>query len=108
MRQEDQTLLSSTKRKDCTIVDIASPGDNRVCDKEQENIEKYQDLKREVARFWSMKKVEIVPVVVGILGAITKKMKSWLEKIGIEIRTVLLQKTALLGATRILRKVLET
>ena len=51
--------------------------------------------------------MEIVPVVVGTLGTVTKKMKSWLEKIGIEIRTELLQKTALLGNARILSKVLE-
>ena len=44
-----------------------------------------------------MKKVEVVPVVVGALGTVTKKINIWLEKLGIEIRTDLLRKIAILG-----------
>ena len=100
-------IIVKKKERHCSIIDIAAPGDNRVCEKEQEKIEKYQDLKREISRIWKMKKVEVIPVIIGALGTITKKMKGWLEKIGIEIRTELLQKTALLGTARILRKVME-
>ena len=95
------------KEKMCSIIDIAVPGDCRVSEKEKEKILKYQDLKREIARIWDMKKVVVVPVVVGALGVVTKKMPSWIEKIGIEVRTDILQKTSLLGTARILRKVLE-
>ena len=49
----------------------------------------------------------MVPVVVGALGAVIKRLDTWLDKLGITIRTGLLQKTASLGTARILRKVLE-
>ena len=73
-----------------------------------EKIEKYQDLKREIMKLWSLKSVEVIPVVVGALGSVSKKIGQYLEKIGIDVRIGLLQKTALLGTARILRSVLET
>ncbi|CAH3194267.1 unnamed protein product, partial [Porites evermanni] len=88
------------------IVDIASPWDHRVYEKESEKVEKYQDLKREIRK--SMGRVEVVPVVVGALGAVSKRLDTWLDKLGITINTGFLQKTALLGTARILRKVLES
>ena len=94
------------KRK-CKIIDIAIPGDSKVAEKEREKVEKYQDLKREVARIWSMRKVEVIPVVVGALGMITKNLDKWIEKIGIKIKAEHIQETAILGTARILRKVLE-
>ena len=54
-----------------------------------------------------MKKVEVIPVVVGALGTITNRTQLWLKKIGVEVRVELMQKTALLGTARILRKVLD-
>ena len=65
-------ILMDKKGKSCILIDIAVPGDCRVCEKEIEKIEKYQNLKRELKRFWSLKKVEVVPVVVGALGCISK------------------------------------
>ena len=50
----------------------------------------------------------VVPVVVGALGAVSKRLDTWLDKLGITIDTGSLQKTALLGTARILRKVLES
>ena len=51
------------------IVDIASPWDDRVYEK----IEKYQDLKREIGRLWGIRHLEVVPVVVGALGVVSKR-----------------------------------
>ena len=91
------------------IVDIASPWDHRVYEKESEKVEKYQDLKREIRKFMGyIRRVVVVPVVVGALGAVSKRLDTWLDKLGITINTVFLQKTALLGTARILRKVLES
>ena len=50
----------------------------------------------------------VVPVVVGALGAVSKRLDTWLDKLRITINTGFLQKTALLGTARILRKVLES
>ena len=41
------------------------PGDCRIHEKEIEKIEKYQNVKRELKRVLLLKKVEVVPVVVG-------------------------------------------
>ena len=38
--------------------------------------------------------MEVVPVVVGALGAVSKRLDTWLDKLGITINTGLLQKTA--------------
>ena len=94
--------------KECLIIDIAVPGDTRIKQKEQEKIGKYQDLKREIARLWRLRKVSVIPVVVGALGCVTKEAEHYVEKIGIKIRTEVIQTTALLGTARTLRKVLET
>ena len=56
---------------------------------------------------WGIRQQEEVPVVVGALGAVSKRLDTWLEKLGITNRTGLLLKTALLGTARILKKVLE-
>ena len=95
------------KKKECKIIDIAVPNDVRVGNKEQEKVEKYQDLRREIAALWGMKKTEVIPIVVGALGMISKKLGMWIKKIGINIKTEAMQKSTRLGTARILRRTLE-
>ena len=95
-------VVVGKKNNKAVIVGIASPWDHRVYEKEGEKIEKYQELKREVG------KLEVLPVVVGALGIVNQRLDAWLQKLGITIRTEMLQKTALLGIARILRKLLES
>ena len=57
-----------------------------------------------------MKKVVVIPavvVVVGALGTITTKFEKYIESLGIEIKIEHVQKSALLGTVRIIRKVLS-
>ena len=54
-----------------------------------------------------MKKVAVIPIVVGALGTITTKFEKCIESLGIEIRIEHVQKSALLGTARMLRKVLS-
>ena len=74
-------------------------------EKEREKIDKHRPLCDEIARLWSMKKVEIIPVV-GALGAVSKQFEAYVEAIGIKMNVEHGQKTALLGSARILRLVL--
>ena len=104
-RRPDVVLLDKTKKM-CHLIDIAVPGDTRVASKEMEKIEKYQDLARELRKIWQVK-VKVVPVVVGALGTIPKALGKHLDEIGTNVRVDLLQKAALLGTARILRKTLE-
>ena len=89
-------------------MDIGWPWDHREYEKESEKIEKYQDLKKEIRRLWGIRHLEVVPVVVGAFGVVSKRLDAWSEKLGVTIRMGLLQKTALLGTARILRKLLES
>jgi len=45
--------------------------------------------------------------VIGALGSVAKDFDKWMEKLGIPGNVGVVQKTALLGMARILRKVLE-
>ena len=56
-RRPDLILLDK-KAKSCVIIGVAIPGDCRIREKEVEKIEKYQNLKRQLKRLWSLKKVE--------------------------------------------------
>ena len=99
-------ILVDKKTKSCVIIDVAIPGD-RIRDKAIEKIEKYQNLKRELKRLWSLKKVEVVPVVVGGLGCISKGLSGWMDTLCIKSNVGMVQKSVLLGTARILRKVLD-
>ena len=86
------------KAKSCIINDVAIPGDCRIREKGIEKIEKYQNLKRELKKLWSLKKVEVVQVVVGGLGCISKGFSGWMDTLGIELNVGMVQKSVLLGA----------
>ena len=72
-------ILVLKESKTCIIIDVAVPGDSRVHEKEIEKIEKYQDLKRELIRLWKLKTALVVPIVVGALGRISKKLEKYGE-----------------------------
>ena len=104
-RRPDVVVLDKHENM-CHLIDIAVPGDSRVASKENEKVQKYQDLARELPKLWQVK-VKVVPVVVGALGTILKALEKHLKEIGTSVRVELLQKAALLGTARILRKTLE-
>ena len=58
-------------------------------------------------KLWNMK-VTIVPVVIGVLGTVTKGLLTGLEDLEVGGRVETIQTTALLRTARILRRVLET
>ena len=60
-------------------------GDKRIIDKEKEKIEKYQNLEREILRLRNLKKIDVIPVVLGDLGSVTKNFKKYVDKIGIKV-----------------------
>ena len=54
-----------------------------------------------------MRKVIVVPVVIGALGDVSANFKEYIWRIGAKVRLAVIQKTALLGTAKILRKVLS-
>ena len=102
-RRPDIVIVNKGQRK-TTLIDIACPCDRNVNDKETEKVEKYQDLKIELQRLWNTS-VEIVPIVVGALGAISRTLQKYLQKLNVtDIRASQIQKTVLLKTVNILRR----
>ena len=89
-----EIVVVDKKEQKGIIIDIAVPDDVRVGEKELKKVEKYQELKSEIGRLWKLKHVEIVPVVIGALGSVTKDIERWIRKLGIAYNIGVMQKTA--------------
>ena len=83
------------------------PADRNVVQKEAERKLKYNNLCIEIQRMWNMKFM-IMPVITGATGIVTKGLKKNLEAIPGKHLADSLQKTAVLGTTHIMRKVLQS
>ena len=105
-RKPDTAVVNKNGRS-CAIIDIAMPEDIGVSQKEKDKIERYQELKTEIKRMWKIRSIKFIPVVVLALDSTLKKLKNRIEELGVVKSTTLLQKTALLGVARILRKDLD-
>ena len=89
------------------LIVLSIPADKNISIKEDKKISKYQDLRIELERLWK-KKTKMVPVVIGALGSISKRLDGFLQILDIEALNIyVLQKTALLGTATILRKILQ-
>jgi hypothetical protein len=89
-----------------TLVDFSVPFDPNVARKEGVKVKKYEKLAVEVSRMHKVA-VEVVPIVVGSLGVVSKKMEGWLKRLGIGDVIGGLQTSAIIGTAAILRKVLS-
>jgi hypothetical protein len=76
-----------------------------VINKEAEKILKYKNLVIEIQRMWNVK-TNVIPVKIGATGTISKSLRQYLSNIPGKHEIKELQKTAILGTTHILRKVL--
>ena len=95
-------VIINKKEKTCKIIDIAVPADHNVTKKELEKITKYENLRREVERLWKVR-AEIVPVVVGALGTMSRQLRRWLNKLEAENTVWSLQEQALCGTASIVK-----
>ena len=84
-RRPDIVFIDKTKRE-VVMIDVAIPGDDRVKEKELEKIEKYQLLKDEIAKVWHMRKVIVVLVVIGALGAVSANFREYMKRIGVKVK----------------------
>ena len=51
-----------------------------------------------------MRKVEVIPVVIGALGKVTKHFEKWIEKLDLDLTIEALQKPCLLRTARLIWK----
>jgi len=89
----------------CTLIDVAIPADRNIAQKEAENKLKYNSLCIEMQRMWNLK-CTIVPVITGAIGIVTRSLKKNLEDIRGKHSIDSLQKTAIVGTSHTIRKVL--
>ena len=102
----DLVVIDHVDRK-WYLVDFAVPFDRNILLKEEEKVSKYKDLAAEVCRMNSVK-VDVVPIVVGALGTVSKNLVGWLKRIGVDDVVGALQTSAIIGTSAILRKVFAT
>jgi stage III sporulation protein SpoIIIAA len=88
------------------LIDVAIPSDKNVIQKEAEKKLKYKNLRIEIQRMWNMKFFAI-PVIIGATGIVSKSLQKCLETIPGQHSTDSLKKTAILGTSHIIRKVLQ-
>ena len=87
--------------------DISCPFDGRVIEREEEKREKYEDLRREVATIWSVRKVVMMPIIIEALDTLSKNFKGY-EELKMRHITSLLQKICVLGTAKVIRRTLDT
>jgi len=102
-----ETVVVDKDNETALLIDIAVPADARVEEKEQEKMDRHQDLARELKRLWKVE-TKVIPTVVGALGTVAKGIEKNLKKAGSNATMELLQKDALLGTSRILKRVLDS
>ena len=103
--QPDITVINK-KSKKCILIDPVCPFDTRIQKKEKKGTN-YSELKYKIAKLWKMRKVEVITVVIGALGTVTKHFEKWTEKLDLDLTIETLQKLCLLGNTRIIQKALD-
>ena len=74
--------------------------------KEDDKVERYSVLAGGVRRLHHVK-TKVIPIVIGALGTVPKRLPKYLEDLGIADVIGCLQTTALLGTQRILRSVMS-
>ena len=100
------TIIKNKKEKTCTLLDVAIPADGNAVQKEAEKKLKYKILRIEIQRMWNLKWT-IIPVIIGATGIVTRSSRKNLEAIPGKHWIDSLQKTAILGTSHIIRKVLQ-
>ena len=85
---------------------MAIPADRNVVQKEAEKKLKYDSLCIEIQRMWNLK-CTIVPVIIVAIEIVTRSLRKNLETVPGKDSIDSLQKTAILGTSHIIRKVLQ-
>ena len=91
-------LATDLHKKPFNPTDFAVPADLRVKLKESEKKDRYLNLARELKRLWNIK-VTVIPLVIGVLGTVTKRLVQGVEDLEITRRVGTIKTTVLLRST---------
>ena len=101
----DITIINH-EEKEWTFVDFAVPWDTNIETTEAEKVSKYAPLANNIQKLHKVR-TQRIPVVVGSLGTIPKKLKDSLKDLDIPDVIGSLQTSALIGTANILRRTLN-
>lgn len=87
-------MIVNKQDRTCAVVDIVQPGDKRVVEKENEKIEIYPEIKREIASMWNMTTVRASDTGCCKITANRNNgnLEKLLKKLNIKIGTSLLKR----------------
>ena len=89
-------VLLDMEKGECTIVDFSVPWDKNVLKKEQEKIDSYVPLAKDMTKVRKMT-TKIVPVVIGGLGLVSPNLSRHIKSLGIPDVIGSLQTAAIIG-----------
>ena len=100
------------EQRRCLIIDICVPMDVNVSREEKVKCDKYVLLASRLQRLYPRYTYEIVPIVIGSTGFISKKLPTYLEQCGFEKKKVnslipIMQRKALRGSMKIVKTALK-
>ena len=99
-------IIKNKKEKTRTLIDVTIPADRNIVQMEAEKKLKYKRLCIEIQRMWNLK-CTIVPVKIEATGIVTRSLRKNLEAVTGKRAIDSLQKTAILGTSHTIRKVLQ-
>ena len=100
------SILNLYNNNNNTLIDVAILADRNVVQKEAEKKLKYESLCIEIQRMWNLK-CTIIPAIIGATGIVTRSLRKNLEAVPGKHSIDSLQKTAILGTSHTIRKVLQ-
>jgi len=86
-------------------MDIAISDDSNFNTKETENLSRCEDLENALSRMWEVG-IRIVPVIIGTLGSIKKRLDQKLQLLPGQSSAMELPKITLMSTANITRKVM--
>ena len=99
-------VVRDKKNKRVLILDVSCPSDVNVVAKENEKINKYSPLRVELSKMWNSE-CDVIPVVVGGLGCVSKNFEGYLKRIPAELSKELCIEITLLGSEKLMRSFLS-
>ena len=100
-------MIENKKQKTCQPTDVAISTDRNVVQKEAEKELEYKGLWTEIKRMWNLK-CKNIPVIIRASRIGTKGLRKNLEAIARKRSVDSIQKTAMLGTSHIIWKVLQS
>ena len=101
-------VIWSRETKVCHLLERSVPLDINISNQQVVKRDKYMPLVSNMKQLYRNYTFQIIPVIIGCLGAIPKSVEQNLKKLGLEDATYKplikkLQKTALLGSVKIMK-----